>query len=61
VTSVDGLSGKVMIYDLLGREIVNGKLSGETMKKFDLSGHQGYMIVKVAGETGNLNQKVYIR
>lgn len=61
VTSENGLSGKVMIYDLLGREIVNEKLNGGTMNKFDLSGHQGYMVVRVTDETGNLNQKVYIR
>lgn len=61
VTSENGLSGKVMIYDLLGREIVNEKLTGGTMNKFDLSGYKGYLVVRVTDETGNLNQKVYIR
>ncbi len=61
VTSQEGLNGLTVIYDLLGREIVKEKLNGETMKKFDLTGKHGYMIVRVSSDKGNLSQKVYIR
>jgi hypothetical protein len=61
IVSENGLSGSTVIYDLLGREILREKLNGETMKKFDLTGHNGYMIVRVTTEKGSLNQKVYLR
>jgi hypothetical protein len=61
ISSADNMTGMVSIYDLPGKEIFNGKLSGETMKKINLAGHRGYLIVKVLTETGNLNQKVFIK
>jgi hypothetical protein len=61
VVSENGLNGTTVIYDLLGREILREKLNGEIMKKFDLTGHNGYMIVRVTTEKGSLNQKVYLR
>jgi hypothetical protein len=61
VTSKESMSGTVMIYDLLGREIVTKMFNGETRIKINLDNQQGYMIVSIMTELGMMNQKVYIR
>jgi hypothetical protein len=61
ISSAENMIGVVNIYDLLGQEIINTKLNGETMKKIQLSGSGGFMIVSVITEQGMVNQKVLIK
>jgi hypothetical protein len=61
ITSKESMNGTVMIYDLLGREIVTKMFNGETRMKINLDNQEGYMIVSIMTELGMMNQKVYIR
>ncbi len=61
IASESNMNGSVTIYDLPGKEIINTGLHGETMKKIQLSGHTGYMIVSVITDKGSVNQKVFIK
>jgi PKD repeat protein len=61
ISSESIMNGLASIYDLTGKEVFKAKLNGETMKKISLEGHSGYLIVKVLTETGNLNQKIFIK
>jgi hypothetical protein len=53
-------SGNVYVYDLLGREMYQSKLSGNQLQGFCIPGLQGYYIVKVVSNQGTLNRKIFL-
>jgi hypothetical protein len=61
ITSENVLNGVVIIYDITGRAIVRENLDNISMKKINLNGHQGYMVVRLISDNGSVNQKVFIK
>lgn len=55
------ISGSVMIYNMMGQEILNNKLENTSLNKFRLHSGSGYFIVKVISESGVSSQKVFIK
>lgn len=55
------IKGDVVIYDLLGNEILRSTLRTGTLSKFDLGTVQGYYLVKVVAEGLVASEKVFIR
>ncbi|MBM3435088.1 MAG: hypothetical protein FJY07_02595 [Bacteroidetes bacterium] len=57
----DGLKGTVIVYDLIGKEVVREILNGESVRKINLNNFSGFAVVNVISDKGNLNEKVYIQ
>jgi hypothetical protein len=55
------ISGSVMVYSMMGQEILNNKLENTSLNKFRLYGGSGYYVVKVLSDSGVYSQKVFIR
>lgn len=55
-----GLNGNVYMYDILGRELMNVKLTGDVLTKLNTSFERGYYIVSVKTAQGLVTEKVYI-
>jgi hypothetical protein len=59
-SSTGDFSGNVFVYDLLGREIYQSKLSGNPLQAFSLPSLQGYYIVKVISNQGVASRKIFL-
>lgn len=54
-------SGKVLIFDIMGKEVGAYTTSPNSLNKFDLTVGQGYYLVKFVGENTSVSTKVFIR
>jgi hypothetical protein len=61
ITSLSGVKGTVVIYDLVGKEIVRGSLNGESYKKIRINDFSGFAVATVVWDNGSLIKKVYIQ
>lgn len=55
------IQGSVIIYDLLGREIVKQEIESNTLNKIQVNTLQGYYLVKVVSDQVSATEKVFIR
>jgi hypothetical protein len=49
----------VLVYDIMGRQLVNKKLEGETIHKLNVNSASQILIVSLRNVAGTLNQKVF--
>ena len=61
ITSENNMSGLVCIYDLPGKKIISERLNNQMIKKINLAGYSGYLIVSVTTDQGITNQKVFLK
>jgi autotransporter-associated beta strand protein len=59
-SSAGDFSGNVFVYDLLGREMYQSKLSGNSLQAFCLPSLEGYYIVKVISNQGVASRKIFL-
>jgi hypothetical protein len=52
---------EIHIYDLMGKEIISGRSSGETLSTFEINAGTGYYLVKVQTGDQFITEKVFIR
>ncbi|MEI6433296.1 MAG: T9SS type A sorting domain-containing protein [Bacteroidota bacterium] len=57
----DDLQGSIIIYDLLGMEIVKKAIESKTLNKVEISSPGGYYLVKVITDKISATEKVFIR
>lgn len=55
------LSGNVIVYNVMGQEVLNEKLENTLMNKKELFTETGYYIVKVFGDSGVYTRKIFIK
>jgi len=56
-----GLSGEIIIYDLMGQEILSQKTGNETLNQIKITKGTGYYVVKLQTEGFLVIEKVFIR
>jgi hypothetical protein len=61
ISSVNELNGSVAIYDIMGRELYQKKLSNTQTEKFSINANNTYVIVKIITEGSIKTQKVFIK
>ncbi|RLD40513.1 MAG: hypothetical protein DRI89_11845, partial [Bacteroidetes bacterium] len=54
-------SGKVYVYDLMGRELAQHTIEGTELIKFPVNITNNYVVVKVVKDGSTKTQKVYIK
>jgi hypothetical protein len=59
-TGTDPLSGKMSVYDPLGRELFSSNLTDVPVSKYDMNLETGYYVVKVVTNESGYSQKVFI-
>jgi hypothetical protein len=55
------LKGNVLVYNIMGQEILNKRLENISLNKIDLYTETGYYVVKVFTDEGVYSQKVFIK
>ncbi len=55
------MHGNIFVYNLLGSEITNQVIEGNTLNRISLNSPTGYYIVKVIGDNGITTGKVFIQ
>jgi hypothetical protein len=55
------LKGSVLVYNIMGQEMLNKKLDAISLNKIDLYTETGYYVVKVFTDEGVYSQKVFIK
>jgi len=61
ITSESNMNGLVRIYDISGKMIISEALNGELMRKINLAGLKGNLIVQVLTDKDSVNQKVFLK
>ncbi len=54
------LSGNIMVYDIIGREMFTARLADSKLQEFAFPGYSGYYVVKISGNSGNAVAKVFL-
>jgi trimeric autotransporter adhesin len=54
------IKGTILIYNLLGNQVVTIPAKGNSLNKISLNTSTGYYVVKVVGDTGSRTGKVFI-
>jgi hypothetical protein len=53
------ISGTIVVYDIIGREVYRNQLSGSHMQEFNLSGLHGYYIARITSNQGTVSKKIF--
>lgn len=61
VNSIEELTGQVIIFDMMGREVASQKLTNTINSELNVNADQGTYIVKIVSEEKVLNQKVFLK
>jgi hypothetical protein len=54
------LAGNVIVYNIMGQEVLNKRLENSIMNKMELFTETGYYVVKVFGDSGVYTKKIFI-
>lgn len=55
------MQGNIVVYDLVGNQIISKPITANSLNKIPISNAGGYYLVKVIGDSGITTGKVYIR
>ena len=56
-----GLTGEIIIYDLMGQEIIRTSSDGESLMTIKITNGTGYYLVKLITDNISVSEKVFIR
>jgi hypothetical protein len=57
---LENITGTVVVYDLIGRQMIQEKLNGDAITRINTDLNNGFYLVSVKTDRGVYNQKVYL-
>ena len=60
ILSSEELNGDVIVYNMLGQEVLSDKLNKSVNHEISMSGKSGYFIVNIISDRGVINKKIYL-